>query len=152
MKLEEINEIDMRKIMDAIKYFDGKEQGFIPTRSLGHLMRFLNLIPSNKEVEDLARRLDPHKTGKIENIFLPAAIAENWPASPNEILQRVWDAFTIFDPAQKGKITIDQFKNILLTIGEEPIPEQEVRNIIKEYGDLEHGVVEYSAVVHEWTS
>ncbi|CAL8099131.1 unnamed protein product [Calicophoron daubneyi] len=150
MRLSELMDNERNTIRQAINSFDENGSGYVPTEQLGNLMRYLYLIPTNEEVKQLGKILDPDGTGRIKGTILPNAIAQFWPNSPNELEYRIWRAFMIFDKLETGTIPTDEFRLILTSIGTEPLPEQEVRKIIKRFENPNTHKVEYAAIVREW--
>ncbi|CAL8099140.1 unnamed protein product [Calicophoron daubneyi] len=150
MKLSDLMTQEVREIQEAIKVIDYENKGFIHVSQFGNLLRYLHLIPTNEEIAMATQKLDPQKTGRIFNSILPEAVAAFWPSTPNEISQKVWDAFQIFDVLERGVIQVEEFRNILMTVGLEPLPLHEVNKIIKQYADPVKGIINYPDIIHDW--
>ncbi|THD25987.1 Calmodulin-2 [Fasciola hepatica] len=150
MKLADLSSRDTETIKRGIKFFDTSNSGSVKTSQLGNLLRYLKLIPSNDEIEQIMEILDPNNTGSVSNVVLLHAIAELWPSHPNELEQRVWSAFLAFDKLDQGVLTVEEFRLILTGVGHEPIPEHEVKKIIRDFSDPKTGKVPYGNVIRTW--
>ena len=45
--------------------FDKNSDGYVHTHELGTLVRAINLNPSNNEVQDMIKKIDPNSTGQF---------------------------------------------------------------------------------------
>ncbi|KAA0199562.1 Calmodulin [Fasciolopsis buskii] len=150
MKLEDLSLIDIETIKKGLKLFDTSNSGSVKTSQLGNLLRYLKLIPSNAEIEQIQEILDPKNTGSVNEVVLLHAIAEMWPSHLNELEQIVWGAFLVFDKLDQGLLAPEEFRLILTCVGHEPIPETEVKKIIRDFTDPKTGKIPYGEVIRTW--
>ncbi|KER31639.1 hypothetical protein X801_02238 [Opisthorchis viverrini] len=150
MKFTELMEHEQEEIKKGVRFFDPANTGSVATADLGKILRWCKLIPTNAEISALAEQLDPSRTGRISLPFVYNAVANMWPSYPGELERRAWGAFLTFDKCDKGKITPEDLSKILLGFGLEPLPENEVKKIIKESIDRKDGLIEYGMLIREW--
>ncbi|VDP67866.1 unnamed protein product [Echinostoma caproni] len=150
MKFADLSSHDAETIKKTVKIFEEGGSGTVKTAQLGNLLRYLKLIPTNAEIEQLTQVGDPQNTGQIRQTVLYHIIADLWPSNPSEVEQRVWSAFLSFDKLDQGVLTSEEFRLILTSIGHEPIPEFEVKKILKEFADPKTGKVPYGEVIRTW--
>ncbi|THD25985.1 Calmodulin [Fasciola hepatica] len=108
------------------------------------------MIPSDAEIELLATQLDPGRTGRIRRKFIVPAISETWISVPQEFEAKLWEAFLTFDRSDKGVLTEDALRDIMMNIGLEPVPEKEMKKIITEFQDPKTGTIEYGMLIRRW--
>lgn len=51
------------EIKEIFLLFDKNNNGFVHTTELGNLVRAININPTNVEVEDMKKKIDPQNTG-----------------------------------------------------------------------------------------
>ena len=61
--MEKGGEISASEIKEIFMLFDKHNKGFVQTSELGNLVRAINLNPTNAEVEDMKRKIDPGNSG-----------------------------------------------------------------------------------------
>ena len=91
---------------------------------------------------------DPDNTGVIsKKKFLETF--ESLFSLPNESVNELYEAFRVFDVNNTGKISVKNFKNVLVNIGEE-FNEQEVDDILK-YIDVDRdGNINIKDFIEVW--
>ncbi|VDP67862.1 unnamed protein product [Echinostoma caproni] len=147
---QELMPHEVEQMNKAIMRFDPNNSGFIQTSSLGNLMRWLKMIPSESEVAQLAARLDPEKTGRIKRKLIVPALSETWISIPQEFEAKLWEAFLVFDKQDKGVLSEDLMRDILTKIGLEPVPEKEVKKILRDFTNPKTGMIEYGVLIRHW--
>ncbi|VEL39427.1 unnamed protein product [Protopolystoma xenopodis] len=149
MKPEELMEHETEEIRKGFKYFDRTAAGFIKTEELGTALRWIKLIPSSADIDRFIALVDPNHTGKVKwESFLYIA-CQLWISDPQQREAELWQAFLTFDKNDKGKMTPEQLRSILLEIGENPLTEKEVNAIIKDAVDKEN-MIEYGYLIRSW--
>ncbi|KAF8572185.1 Troponin C skeletal muscle [Paragonimus westermani] len=141
---------EQEKIKKGFRLFDPNNIGSIQTAELGNLFRWLKLIPTNAQIQALCAQLDPNKTGLIRAPFVYNAIASMWPSQPAELETKAWQAFLTFDKLDRGKVSSEEMRKILTTSGLEPLPENEVKKILKQNADPKDGSIEYGTLIRMW--
>lgn len=150
MKFAELRQQDADTIRNGVKRFDTDGRGYIPTKQLGNVMRYLKLIPTNREIEELEKSMDAKNTGFIRDVLVEEVLAQNWPASSNELEKIAWNAFLTFDKKDQGRFTSDELRFILMDCGLEPIAEKDVIKIIRQNIDPATGFIQYGYLIWAW--
>ena len=116
--------------------FDKNSDGFVHTHELGTLVRAINLNPSNNEVQDMIKKIDPNGTGQFNLKQLEQLIRER--PKDTETLNDVKEALNVFDTDHDGLITVDEFKFAMTNMGEQ-MDENEVREILEDTNLVNEG-------------
>ncbi|VDP67864.1 unnamed protein product [Echinostoma caproni] len=149
MRVADLRQVEHDRIRKAFRLFDENNTGFIPSSELGNALRWLCLIPSEREVKLFQWELDPDETGWISwQGFLKVAARIWWPAQT--LVTCIWEAFLVFDDKTTGHISSELLKNILTKVGREPIPIKEAEKIIKRYGRKD-GIFPYISFIRDFT-
>lgn len=148
MRPEDLMDHEVNSVRKAFRFFDRVGNGRIQTAKLGDCLRWLQLVPSEAQIEALSQSADPKATGYITfKEFLEAA-AQIWiPDQQRE--GKIWDAFLHFDKDESGKISYDDMKQILTEISTEPLSEKEANKILKNFVD-HNGMIEYGYIIRAW--
>ena len=117
----------MSEIKEIFMLFDNNSDGFVSTQQLGTLVRAINLNPTEAEVNEMQKKVDPNGTGR----FSVESLEELIRVRPKETdtLEDVTEALKVFDVDKDGKIPITEFLELMNKFGE-AIPEQEIREIL----------------------
>ena len=59
------SDIQPSEIKEIFMLFDKNSDGYVHTHELGTLVRAINLNPSNNEVQDMIKKIDPNSTGQF---------------------------------------------------------------------------------------
>ncbi|EKX47820.1 hypothetical protein GUITHDRAFT_86224 [Guillardia theta CCMP2712] len=117
-------------------------QGTINTRELGQLIRALGKNPSQDEMTNLLREVDPNGEGNIDfNAFCNVmARPFRQPETEAELLE----SFRAFDRDGSGTISTQEFRTVMRNFGE-PLTDDEVDEILKaaEACEVQKGVLDY---------
>ena len=115
--------------------FDKNTDGYVYTAELGTLVRAINLNPTESELQDLMKKIDPSNSGQF-NLQQLENLVRSRGKDPDS-LQDVIDALKVFDSDHDGKISVDEFIYAMVNMGER-MTEEEVREIIND-SDLDEG-------------
>ena len=74
-KYEMLNEVQIAEIREIFTLFDKNSDGYVNTSELGTIVRGLNLNPSESEVAEMMRDVDPNNTGQFDQNSLISLIA-----------------------------------------------------------------------------
>ena len=96
--------------------FDKNSDGYVHTSELGTLVRAINLNPSEQEIQEMMKRIDPNGSGQFNLQQLEALINERGPDP--DTLNDVVDALKVFDTDHDGKISVEEFKYAMVNMGE----------------------------------
>ena len=133
------------EVREIFTLFDKDADGYVSTSDLGTMIRGLNINPSQKEVENMIRDVDPNSTGTFNQNALLSLIARR-PKKENS-LEELIEALKILansgsteDNKETSKIETESLKSALTTSGKatgDDLREDEIDLIIKDC-NLEH--------------
>lgn len=123
-----LNEIQIAEIREIFTLFDKNSDGYVNTSELGIMVRALNLNPTEAEVVEMMRDVDPNNTGSFDQNSLISLIARK--GKGQETLEEMIEALKVFgessggDDREKVKLTVDQFKYAMMNMGEKMLEHQ----------------------------
>ena len=126
---EESGAIRSSEIKEIFLLFDKNSDGFVHTSELGTVVRAINLNPTESEIQDMMKKVDPNQTGQFDLIRLEALVRER--GRDSDTLKDVVDALKVFDSDNDGKISVDDFKYVMSNMGER-MSESEILEIIQD--------------------
>lgn len=65
-KYEQLNEVQIAEIREIFTLFDKNSDGYVNTSELGTVVRGLNLNPSDNEVVEMVKEVDPNGIGQFD--------------------------------------------------------------------------------------
>ena len=65
-KYEMLNEVQIAEIREIFSLFDKNSDGYVNTAELGTIVRGLNLNPSDSEVNEMIKEVDPSGVGQFD--------------------------------------------------------------------------------------
>ena len=65
-KFEMLNEVQIAEIREIFTLFDKNSDGLVNTGELGTMIRALKLNPTEKEVLDMQKEVDPDSEGQFD--------------------------------------------------------------------------------------
>ena len=74
-RFEQLNEIQIAEIREIFTLFDKNSDGYVNTNELGNILRALNMNPTQAEVKEMERDVDPNDTGSFDQMNLISLIA-----------------------------------------------------------------------------
>ena len=107
--------------------FDKNSDGFVHTSELGTLIRAINLNPSEAEILDMMKKVDPANSGQFGLGNLENLIRER--GKDTDSLEDVINALRVFDADKDGKISVEEFTYAMVNMGER-MSEQEIHEIV----------------------
>ena len=114
------------------------------TNELGIIIRALKFNPSQAEIKEMEKEVDPNETGSFDQINLISLIARR--PKPSEELEEMMNALKTFVQAggggddnseEKNKIPIENLKFSLQSMGE-ALEDHEILEIMTDITDLIH--------------
>ena len=86
------------------------------TVELGTIVRALELNPTESEILEMQAKVDPHKSGEFTLEALKSLLANR----PKDVdsLEDLKEALRVFDSDKDGRITTEEFKYAMMTMGE----------------------------------
>ncbi len=137
---DNITDDQLVELKEAFEMFDRDRDGWIGQKELGNILRSLGHEPSEMELADMIRDSDKNEDGLIDfNEFMQIMHKR---AKDSDIEDELIEAFKIFDKESEGKIPTDEFRHIMLTLGER-LTEDEVDEMIKEADSKGEGFIDY---------
>ena len=115
------------ELREIFALFDKNSDGLVHTQELGTILRALNLNPTEQEILDLMKKIDQANAGQFSLQQLEQLVKERGP--DQDSLQDLIDALRVFDSDHDGKVTVDEFKYAMTTMGEK-MQEHEIEEIV----------------------
>ncbi|XP_057443327.1 probable calcium-binding protein CML25 [Lotus japonicus] len=97
--------------------FDVNRDGKISSSELGSIMGSLGQSATKEELDNMIREVDSDGDGYISlEEFIELNTKD---IDPNEILENLRDAFSVFDIDGNGSITAEELHNVMASLGDE---------------------------------
>ena len=141
----------MAEYKEAFSLFDRDNDGRIHVTELGTLMRALGRNPTEAEVREHAKGLDPHGTSHIAFADFLSLMARVPPLDPAVAERELLDAFRVFDRDGKGYIPTAELRHIVTSLGEK-LTEKEADEMMGEADPERSGNVEYAKFIKKMLS
>ena len=123
------------KLMKQIlEIYDPNDEGTVSSKDISKILKAMGRTLNNDDEKNFREAADPENTGVIsKDKFL--STVESMFSLPDENINELLEAFKVFDVKNTGKISVKNFKNILVNIGQQ-FNEDEVDEILK-YIDID---------------
>lgn len=106
-----INKEQLKQLKEAFDFIDQDHDGVISKEDLQTILISLGQKPTDKQVKDMLNEV----TGSVDFArFLSMFASKMGAADPEELIR---NAFTCFDEDCDGFINLDEFKELLMTMG-----------------------------------
>ncbi len=122
-KGETLTEVLIAEIREIFSLFDKDADGFVATSDLGTIVRGLNFNPSETEVAEMVKEVDPDGRGSFNQNALTKLIASR--PKQEETLEDIVDALRLLteDPSADSKLqtkmSVLVFREQLTKLGKE---------------------------------
>ena len=130
-KGEVLTDVMIAEIREIFSLFDKDADGFVQTSDLGTIVRGLNFNPSETDVAEMIRDVDPEGRGSFNQNALCSLIARR--PKEQETLEEIVEALRIITDDQSGdnklqtkmslnapyKMSVVVFRDQLTTVGKE---------------------------------
>ena len=136
---------DIHEVKDAFAMYDKNQTGTIPTKSFISAMRALGHNLTEEETYDMIREVDYNKTGVIH--FME--FVEAWAKFSTDVDDIIKEAFNLFDKDGSGSISMDEFREVMVTEGAQ-MTDDEIEEILSEAdtdGDGQIDINEFVAML-----
>lgn len=101
----------------VFRKFDVNGDGKISSSELGSIMGSLGQPATDEELNEMIREVDADGDGYINlDEFIELNTKD---IDPNEVLENLKDAFSVFDLDGNGSITAEELHNVMASLGEE---------------------------------
>ncbi len=124
-----LSDMQVSEIREIFALFDKKSEGAIDTTELGTIIRALNLNPTEAEIIELMKKIDPAGKGKFDLPALIQLIADR--GKDPDTLDDLIEALKVFDSDRDGKITVQEFKIAMMNMGEK-MGEHELEEVVND--------------------
>lgn len=114
-------------------------------------MRALGRNPTEAEVREHVKALDPHGTGFILFADFLGLMAKVPPLDPAVAERELLDAFRVFDREGKGYMPTAELRHVVTTLGEK-LTEAEADEMINEADPDKTGKVDYAKFIKKMLS
>ena len=132
------------ELKEYFDMFDRDKDGSINEKELGNILRSLGHDPTDQDLTEMLNEVDNNSDKKIE--FDEFCKIMNNKLKQNDAEQELIEAFKIFDREGKGLISENEFKHIMLSLGEK-ISEEELEEMMKKADPEKKGYVNYKQFV-----
>ena len=123
-KAEMLNEVVIAEIWEIFTLFDKNADGYVTTSDLGTMIRGLGYNPTEREVAEMQKDVDPNQTGSFDKNSLISLIARR--PKQEDSLQKMIEALAIVgqdsaadDKLSNPKLGVENFRSIMTTNGKE---------------------------------
>ncbi len=125
-KAEVLNEVVIAEIREIFTLFDKNADGYVTTNDLGTIVRGLGFNPTEREVAEMQKDVDPNQSGSFDQNSLISLIARR--PKQNDTLEDMIESLKILstDPStseeqKKGQLTmlVENFRSVMTTNGKE---------------------------------
>lgn len=143
-KKEEKEQIQVWR--EIFELFDRDKNGHISRQELGHVLRALDMDPTQKELDDAVKELDKDGNGVIEfhdfKAYMQKMKRQTYDERKNEMMR----AFQLIDKNNDKFIDSKELMATLTSLGE-PLTEEEVKAMIKVADVNKDGKIDYEEFV-----
>ena len=123
-KGEVLNDVMIAEIREIFSLFDKDADGFVQTNDLGTIVRGLNFNPSETEVAEMVRDVDPEGRGSFNQNALCSLIARR--NKQEDSLEDLVDALRLItddgasgDAKLQTKMNVGVFRDQMIKMGKE---------------------------------
>ena len=135
----------MKEVLDL---YDPNDEGYVQTKDIRKILNAMGRTLDKEDEQNFKEAADPDNSGTIsKDNFLDTV--EAMFSLPKEEINELLDAFKTFDVKNAGKISVKNFKNVLLKFGQE-FNEKEAEEILK-YIDVDRdGNINIKDFIQVW--
>ena len=140
---------ERRKLMkDVLDLYDPDNEGFVKSKDIAKILRAMGRTLEDDDEQNFLEAADPENTGEIsKDNFL--ATVEAMFSLPKEEVNDLLEAFKVFDINNTGKISVKNFKKVLVSIGQE-FNEEEADDILKYIQVDREGNINIKDFINMW--
>mmetsp|Transcript_4691 Transcript_4691/g.11662 ORF Transcript_4691/g.11662 Transcript_4691/m.11662 type:complete len:146 (+) Transcript_4691:103-540(+) len=132
-------------IKDAFEVFDKDKNGYLMGIDMPTLIRCLGKVPSDEEAEQLIK--DAGGPNAKVNLSKATQLAKQKYRKPMDLEREMRQAFSALDKDGNGQIRDAELRQILSTMGKNPLTPAEVEMMIRELHVNEDGTILYDEFV-----
>ena len=140
---------ERRKLMkEILDLYDPDNEGFINSADTSKILQAMGRTLEEDDEQNFLQAADPEDTGKISKENFLATVEALFSLSKDNVNELV-EAFKIFDINNTGKISVQNFKKILVKIGQ-AFSEEEADDVIKYINVDKKGNIDYADFIEIW--
>lgn len=140
----ELSEEQMEEFKEAFVLFDQSGDGMISVKEMQLIMRSIGQNPSEAEILDLMKELDPDSDGETDfNGFIKLMQRQ---LADEELNEELYEAFKTFDKSQKGSFNVVEMREFMEKYGEK-LPDEEYEKLFKDIDTDDDGLVNFDDFV-----
>ena len=140
---------ERRKLMkEILDLYDPNNEGFINSNDTSKILQAMGRTLEEDDEQNFLQAADPDNTGKITKDNFLATVEALFSLSKDDV-NDLLEAFKIFDINNTGKISVKDFKKILVKIGQ-AFSEEEADDIIKYINVDKEGNIDYADFIQNW--
>ncbi len=142
--MTELSEELIAELKEAFSLFDKDADNKIKTSELPLVVRALHQNPTEAELEEMIKEVDPEDTKQIHFSDFVALILKKWKDVDPE--EELFEAFQVFDKDKTGFIASAELKHMLSNMGEK-FTEEEAEDLIRRGNPDETGQIAYEPFI-----
>ena len=140
---------ERRKLMkEILDLYDPNNEGFINSKDTSKILQAMGRTLEEDDEQNFLQAADPENTGKISKDNFLATVEALFSLSKDDVNDLI-EAFKIFDINDTGKISVKNFKKILVKIGQ-AFSEEEADDVIKYINVDKEGNIDYADFIQNW--
>lgn len=124
---DQLNENQISEFKEAFSMFDKEGDGTITTQDLGTVMRCLGRNPTEEDIQDMIREVDPERKGHLDFPDFLVLMAKG--VATAETKEELLEAFRTFDKDGNGFLSTAELRRIMTNLGEK-LTDEEVDEMI----------------------
>ncbi|OMJ80243.1 hypothetical protein SteCoe_19560 [Stentor coeruleus] len=141
---EQLTEEQIAKFKEAFSLFDKDGNGSITTKEFGAVMKSLGQNPTEAELRDMIKEVDPDGKGTAEFPEFLNFMARKMNGQDTE--EDMFEAFRVFDRDGNGLISVVEFRHVLTNVGEK-VTDEGLDEMIREAHLNDNGYINYEEFV-----
>lgn len=143
---DQLSEEQVAKYKEAFDLVDEDADGVIYSKTLGTLLRALGYNPTEADLKEMISGMESDNNSTINFTEFLAIVGRGIKDSTGTE-EELMEPFRAFDKNGNGKVTVDQLKFVMTSMGEK-LGEDEISELVKEAEAVtEDGMVNYEEFV-----
>ena len=140
----------LEEYKDIFDTYDINKNGKIERKEMKIMLKKLGKEGSQEEIDEIWRAMNKIESDSTISFDEFIEFIRRYNLSKNSMTtDDIINAFEIFDRNHNGTLTINEFKHILMDLGEK-FSEEEVNEIIEDIDLNKDGKIDYKEFVHFW--
>uniref|UniRef100_A0ACD5W9L9 Uncharacterized protein n=1 Tax=Avena sativa TaxID=4498 RepID=A0ACD5W9L9_AVESA len=142
--MDELSKEQIEEFRAAFSLFDKDGDGTITSKELGTVMRSLGQRPSEAELHQMIAEVDTDGNGALDFTEFISLLERKMRDTGVE--EELREAFQVFDQDSNGFISLNEFRNVMVELGER-LTEEELAEMLREADTDGDGQINYSEFV-----